>query len=106
MYDLRNVKSTLTPHGHKESIPVIRYSGHEASCSFRLGLDISPNNSILAAAGEDGCVRLWSVTSGQRIHARVSEFPFGEGVVGLQFSSVEEGGLWIAGEEIEYWSLE
>lgn len=106
MYDLRNVKSTLNTHGKRESIPVIKYSGHENSVSFRLGLDVSPNNSVLAAAGEDGYVRLWSVTGGQRIHARVSEFPFQDGVVGLQFSTMEEGGLWIAGQEVEYWSTD
>jgi len=56
-------------------------------------------------AGEDGYVRLWSVMSGQRIHARVSERAFSDGVVGLQFSETGDG-LWIAGQEVEYWSAD
>jgi len=56
-------------------------------------------------AGEDGYVRLWSVTGGQRIHARVSEFMFQEPVVGLQFSREDEG-LWIAGQDVQYWSTD
>lgn len=131
MYDLRHIKSTVSANGKRETAPVIKYSGHSNSVTFRMGLDISSNSSILAAgippllhppspippdrfglmyfieilipAGEDGYVRLWSVTGGQRIHARVSEFMFQEPVVGLQFSQ-EDDGLWIAGQDVEYWS--
>ena len=49
MYDLRHVKSTINANGKRETVPVIKYSGHSNSVSFRLGLDISPNGSILAA---------------------------------------------------------
>jgi hypothetical protein len=57
-------------------------------------------------AGEDGYVRLWSVMNGQRIHARVSEFTFAERVVGIQFSTKTDDGIWIAGKEVEYWSTD
>ena len=57
------------------------------------------------SAGEDSYVRLWSVNTGQRIHARVSENPFDEPIVGLQFSQ-KDGGLWIAGKDVEYWSTD
>jgi hypothetical protein len=58
----------------------------------------------LIIAGEDQFVRLWSVHTGERIHARVSETAFDDTVVGLQFSRTEEKGLWIAGKDLEYWS--
>src|SRR5271168_2427972 len=41
---------------------------------------------VEASAGEDRYVRLWSVNTGQRIHARISENTFDDFVVGLQFS--------------------
>ena len=48
MYDLRNVKKS-DMGGQRESVPIVRYSGHVNDISFRLGFDISPNGSILAA---------------------------------------------------------
>lgn len=61
---------------------------------------------ILITAGDDGFVRLWSVTTGQRIHARISENPFDDAVIGLQFSRQNnDNGLWIAGQDVEYWSI-
>ena len=44
--------------------------------------------------------------NGQRIHARVSEVPFSERVVGIQFSTKSDDGIWIAGKEVEYWSTD
>jgi len=113
MYDLRSPKAlgNLTT-------PVVKYSGHVNSVTFNLGFDVSPSESILAAgifrvhrefshcaAGDDGFVRLWSIQSGQRLHAKISEVPFNDNVIGLQFSRGRDNGIWVAGSELEYWSI-
>jgi WD40 repeat protein len=121
MYDLRNIKGDIR-HGKNNTVPIIKYSGHVNNIHFGLGFDVSPNGSILAAgnslhlpsnllAGDDCRVRLWSVNTGERIHARVSETPFDVSenpfetcIAGLKFSHRNEG-LWVAGEELEYWSI-
>lgn len=61
---------------------------------------------MLITAGDDHFVRLWSVNTGERIHARISENRFDDAVIGLQFSRQNnDHGLWIAGQDIEYWSI-
>ena len=116
MYDLRYVNKSKM--GIRDvTNPLVKYPGHVNSVAFRLGFDISPNGSILAAgtlifltilitAGDDRYVRLWSVNTGQRIHARVSENPFDDTIISLQFSRQEnENALWVAGQHLEYWSI-
>lgn len=49
-------------------------------------------------------MRLWSISTGEKLHARISEYRFDDNVVGLQFSR-EMDGLWIAGHTVEYWSI-
>jgi WD40 repeat protein len=60
---------------------------------------------MLISGGNDRFVRLWSVNTGQRIHARISENHFDDVVGGLQFSRKNDNGLWVAGQEVEYWSI-
>lgn len=50
-------------------------------------------------------MRLWSVYTGQRIHAKISENPFEYIPVGLQFSRQHDTGLWIGGGNIEWWDI-
>lgn len=95
----------------------MRYSGHRNTVTLRLGFAVSSNESILAAgnpfsndansvAGDDQYVRLWSVSTGRRIHARVSKKAFDDQIVGLRFScQKEDEGLWIAQKHLEYWSV-
>ena len=43
--------------------------GHVNTLSTNLGFDIDSNGRILAAAGEDGKVRLWSLSDGVQVNA-------------------------------------
>ena len=118
MYDLRHIKNEPNATSQRAStVPVVKYLGHVNGVSLRLGFDIAPDRSILAAgnlyvrdlidniAGDDHCVRLWSVHTGQRIYARISDNTFPDEIVGVQFSHKEDSGLWIAGQELQYWSV-
>lgn len=116
MYDLRYAKvvSEWNPYRNKTT-PIVSYAGHTNSHSLRLGFDVSPDGSLLAAgtasldllilAGEDHYVRLWSVNTGQRIHARISENAFDSAIIGIQFSRKLDNGIYIAGQEMEFWSI-
>ena len=103
MYDLRSLKTTHSG-GKETTIPIVTYSGHVNTCSFGLGFDVDPAKTVVAAAGDDNYVRLWSVNSGQRIQARLSENPFDDNVIGLQFSR-EMDGLWVGGQKVERWGI-
>ena len=100
----------------QRTAPVVTYSGHRNTVVLGLGFDVSSNGSILAAgntfpnnahdiAGEDRYVRLWSVNTGQSIPARISKEKFDTPVIGLQFSHLEDNGLWVAQKHLEYWSI-
>ena len=128
MYDLRYAAKDKTHSPNiPQSVPVVSYAGHrnrgDTDRSLGLGFDVSPDGTIIAAgsgllylpnflAGDDRIVRLWSVNSGQRIHSRLSEHAFENQVngfenhvVGLQFSRKVENGIYIAGHEVEFWSI-
>ncbi|ODQ53238.1 hypothetical protein SAICODRAFT_30281 [Saitoella complicata NRRL Y-17804] len=65
MYDLRAPR----PHAPSASFgrqtdPVVSYQGHQNSHTFQLGFDVDAALGVVAAAGDDGSVRLWSLYTG------------------------------------------
>ncbi|KAJ1983877.1 hypothetical protein H4R33_004591 [Dimargaris cristalligena] len=78
------MKTALVPHTSPASArdpahPVLYFKGHvNQNFSRDLGLALHPGGSVLAAAGSDRCIRLWSTTTGQLLNVLTSPFDYSD----------------------------
>ncbi|KAJ3777490.1 WD40-repeat-containing domain protein [Lentinula raphanica] len=52
-----------------QNSPSRQFRGHRNSVTSRLGICVDPAHDFLFAAGEDYCIRGWSLRTGQALHA-------------------------------------
>ncbi|GJE88485.1 WD40 repeat-like protein [Phanerochaete sordida] len=109
----------------RHTTPLVQYAGHVNAYSTRLGIAVSPDASLLFAAGQDNRVRAWALRSGEPLlapppgagahpeHPGLLSHAFGDAVTALCVTEGGGGGgagaggttLWAAaGKEIHrFW---
>ncbi|KIK69673.1 hypothetical protein GYMLUDRAFT_152143 [Collybiopsis luxurians FD-317 M1] len=52
-----------------QDVPIMTFKGHRNSVSPKLGICVDPWQDFLLAAGEDCCIRGWSIRTGKALHS-------------------------------------
>ncbi|KAF5625157.1 myocyte-specific enhancer factor 2d [Fusarium tjaetaba] len=68
LYDVRYLKSD--PRGTK---PLLYFNGHRNEAHFHIGWDVSPELNVVAAAQDNGTVKLFSLKSGCQLRCTAAE---------------------------------
>lgn len=67
LYDRRFFRSECQPNGAK---PLLRFDGYRNEAHFHTGWDVSTDLGLVAAAHDDGTVKLFSLSSGRLLNAK------------------------------------
>ncbi|KAF4337225.1 myocyte-specific enhancer factor 2d [Fusarium beomiforme] len=68
LYDVRHLSSD--PRGTR---PLLRFHGHRNEAYFHIGWDVSPELNVVAAAQDNGTVKLFSLRSGRQLRCPAVE---------------------------------
>jgi hypothetical protein len=68
LYDVRYLSSE--PRGTK---PLLYFHGHRNEAHFHIGWDVSPELNVVAAAQDNGTVKLFSLRSGRQLRCPAVE---------------------------------
>lgn len=68
LYDVRYLSSD--PRGTK---PLLYFNGHRNEAHFHIGWDVSPELNVVAAAQDNGTVKLFSLRSGRKLRCPAVE---------------------------------
>ncbi|CAG8543109.1 4717_t:CDS:10 [Acaulospora morrowiae] len=101
--------------------PVMEYLGHVNNGNRRIGFSVNTHESIVAIAGSDRYVRLYSISSGKLVRAPIG--PFKEHISTIKFCEtfsvadssnlkymeardIRGEGIWFSvGSELQWWSV-
>lgn len=64
LYDVRFL--TRNPRGAR---PLLKFQDHRNEAHFQIGWDVSPDLNVVAAAQDNGTVKLFSLKSGRRLQS-------------------------------------
>lgn len=69
LYDMRFFGTEYHPNGIK---PLLQFQGYRNEAHFHTGWDVSPELGVVAAAHDDGTVKLFSLSSGRILNTKTS----------------------------------